>query len=184
MTTEQTITQSAIAEHLDMSTRNLRDVLNAMAIDWRQATLDEIRIQYIRVLREAAAGRGDAQQAAARARRDMADAQLKEMELAEKLRLVVSVADIEPLLVDLMKQLQTTLLEAGQRAIQAMETTHDVKVDDDLILGPLRAALGNLAARGDQLVSNLSGEPCATVSSATQAAGGVDRKKRQAAGGQ
>ncbi|PPC77927.1 hypothetical protein C4K68_07730 [Pokkaliibacter plantistimulans] len=51
-------TQVEIAAHLDMSERNVRDVLNRLHIDWNQATLEDIRIAYIRDLRDKAAGRG------------------------------------------------------------------------------------------------------------------------------
>ena len=53
--------QIEIAQHLDMSERNCRDVLKSLAIDWTVASLDEIRTAYIRDLREKAAGRGGSQ---------------------------------------------------------------------------------------------------------------------------
>lgn len=51
-------TQQEIAAHLDMSERNLRDVLQAVGLDHKQVPLSTIRIAYIRKLREEAAGRG------------------------------------------------------------------------------------------------------------------------------
>ena len=50
-------TQSEIAEHLDMSDRNLRDLLQMLDLDHKQASLSAIRVGYIRRLREQAAGR-------------------------------------------------------------------------------------------------------------------------------
>ena len=50
-------TQSEIAEHLDMSDRNLRDLLQVLDLDHKQASLSAIRVGYIRRLREQAAGR-------------------------------------------------------------------------------------------------------------------------------
>jgi hypothetical protein len=52
------LTQAEIAEHLDMSERNARDVLKALGIEWKDSTLDAVRVAYIRDLREKAAGRG------------------------------------------------------------------------------------------------------------------------------
>jgi phage terminase Nu1 subunit (DNA packaging protein) len=49
--------QQDIAEHLDMSDRSVREFLSDAGIDHKLATLDEIRIAYIRRLRETAAGR-------------------------------------------------------------------------------------------------------------------------------
>ena len=50
--------QRDIAEHLDMSERNLRTVAKSLGVDLQHATLDEVRVAYIRDLREKAAGRG------------------------------------------------------------------------------------------------------------------------------
>lgn len=56
---ERSPTQVEIAEHLDMSERNLREVLVQVGLGSRSATLAEIRIAYIRRLREQSAGRDD-----------------------------------------------------------------------------------------------------------------------------
>lgn len=55
---ERTPTQAEIAEHLDMSDRNLRDVLGVLGLDHKEVALSVIRVGYIRHLREQAAGRG------------------------------------------------------------------------------------------------------------------------------
>jgi phage terminase Nu1 subunit (DNA packaging protein) len=58
---ERSPTQQEIAEHLDMSERNLRDVLQLVGLDHKQASMGAVRVAYIRRLREQAAGRsGDA----------------------------------------------------------------------------------------------------------------------------
>lgn len=49
--------QADIAEHLDLSDRSVREFLAAAGIDHRDVTLGEIRVAYIRHLREIAAGR-------------------------------------------------------------------------------------------------------------------------------
>lgn len=51
------LTQQFIARHLDLNERNVRDFLGKVGLDHKQATLDEIRVAYIRHLREQAAGR-------------------------------------------------------------------------------------------------------------------------------
>lgn len=50
-------TQAEIADHLDMSDRNLRDVLQELNLDHKQVSLSVLRVAYIRRLREQAAGR-------------------------------------------------------------------------------------------------------------------------------
>lgn len=49
--------QIDIAQHLDLSDRSVREFLSLRNIDHKASTLDEIRIAYIRHLREIAAGR-------------------------------------------------------------------------------------------------------------------------------
>lgn len=50
-------TQPEIAAHLDISDRRLRELLSEWGIDHKATTLSDIRIRYIRRLREEAAGR-------------------------------------------------------------------------------------------------------------------------------
>lgn len=50
-------TQMEIAEHLDMSDRNLRDLLQSLNMDHKQVSLSALRVAYIRRLRDQAAGR-------------------------------------------------------------------------------------------------------------------------------
>lgn len=51
------LTQEAIAKHLDLSDRSVREFLTVANMDHKVSTLAEIRIAYIRRLREMAAGR-------------------------------------------------------------------------------------------------------------------------------
>lgn len=52
--------QAEIAEHLDLSERSVREFLHMAKLDHKSASLDEIRIAYIRHQREMAAGRSAA----------------------------------------------------------------------------------------------------------------------------
>lgn len=54
------ITQQYIGEHLDLDQSSVSRFCNELSIDWKAASLDEIRIAYIRRLREQAAGRAAA----------------------------------------------------------------------------------------------------------------------------
>jgi hypothetical protein len=182
--TDQPITQAEIAEHLDMTPRNLNELLTTLGIDWRTTPLDEIRVQYIRRLRSAAAGRSDEKLAVVRARRELADARLKEIELAEKYRMVINVNDIEPLLISLVTLVAVSTVEGANKGIQAIENQHGIKINDDLVHRHIRSALGVIGASGDQLISTLTAKPSASVSSAAQAAGRVDAGQHQAAGAQ
>jgi len=54
---ERMPTQAEIAAHLDMSERNLRELLGQLGMDHKQTPLSVLRAAYIRRLREQAAGR-------------------------------------------------------------------------------------------------------------------------------
>ncbi len=51
------LTQQKIADHLDLSQQAASQLLADLGIDWKTSTLNEIRVAYIRRLREQAAGR-------------------------------------------------------------------------------------------------------------------------------
>ena len=175
------LSQADLAEHLDISERRLRDLLRELNLDHKSDSVDTIRLAYISKLREEAAGRSDKGLAAVRERETMASAQLKVLDLAERLKLIINIPDIEPLLIHLMKDIQAQIVAAGNRAVQAVEAEHGITLDDEIILKPLRAALGNVAGSADQFNAGLSGQPCASISAATNADSGVDRKKHKAA---
>lgn len=58
--TERAPTQAEIAAHLDISERRLRELLTEFGLDHKQVPMAEIRIRYVRKLREEAAGRAAA----------------------------------------------------------------------------------------------------------------------------
>lgn len=65
------LTQVGIGNHLDMDQSTVSRLCDELGIDWRNSTLDQVRIAYIRRLREMAAGRattGDLDLAGERAR--------------------------------------------------------------------------------------------------------------------
>ena len=145
------------------------------------ATNAEWLISYIESLREEAAGRSEKGLSVVRERETLASAQLKELDLAERLKLIINIPDIEPLLIHLMKDIQAQIIAAGNRAMQAVEAEHGITLNDEIILQPLRAALGNVAGSADQFNSGLTGKPSASVSAAADGNSGVDRKKHKAA---
>tara|TARA_B110000503_G_scaffold4956_1_gene6592 strand:- start:1128 stop:1847 length:720 start_codon:yes stop_codon:yes gene_type:complete len=175
------LSQTDLAGHLDISERRLRDLLKELGLDHRVDSADAIRIAYISKLREEAAGRSEKGLAVVRERETLASAQLKELDLAERLKLIINVPDLEPLLIHLIKDVQAQIIAAGNRAVQAVEASQGITVDDELILNPIRAALGNVASSADQFNARLTGKPCASISAAADADRAVDRKKHKTA---
>lgn len=76
------MSQQDIADHLDMSQQAVSHLMDQLGIDWRTADIAEIRVAYIRRLREQAAGRaasGDLDLATERA--GLAKAQREKIEM-------------------------------------------------------------------------------------------------------
>ena len=93
--------QQEIADHLDMSQQAASQWLDRLGIDWKSATLDDIRVAYIRLLREQAAGRaasGDLDLATERAGLAKAQRERIEMQNAVTRRELAPVMLIEEVL--------------------------------------------------------------------------------------
>lgn len=141
---------------------------------WLQIYLESLRVE--------AAGRSEKELAAIRGRKELAQAMREEFELAKEMKMVVLVEDISPGLIGILKEIQTNIIQAGKRSMQAIQAEHQIKLHDDIVLEPLRAALRDVAGSADQLVATLEGQPSRAVSAAFAADGGVDREKLQAPG--
>ena len=134
---ERAPTQPEIAAHLDMTDRNLRDVLQVLDLDHKQVPLSAIRTAYIRHLREIAAGRGGdgaLELAAERAR--------LAKEQADKLAMANAVTRGELAPVNLLEQV---IVRAGSRMGRLLET----------IPGLLRRRQPNLTAEDIAEVSRI-----------------------------
>jgi phage terminase Nu1 subunit (DNA packaging protein) len=147
-------TQVEIGRHLDLSERRVRDVLKELGIDHTQAGMDEIRLAYIRDMREKAAGRGGNDQALltqARIRESTANAVSKELANAEAARELVDVSEVEPLLRNWAARGRNAVMAAGERIIEGIESRHGTQLDDDDVNSHLRSALRDIAGYPGQL---------------------------------
>lgn len=150
-------TQKEIAEHLDMSERNARSVLQSLGIDWTTATMDGIRVAYIRDMREKAAGRGGEEHASltkARTREAMASAELKELQIMEKAGKLVPLDEIEPRLLAMVTAVRQELLALPQKLAEDLRALHGLDVDCAMIEQHIYAAL-------DHLANDLDADDCA-----------------------
>ena len=136
---------------------------------------------YISGLREEAAGRADVSAQNVRKRKELAQALREEFELSKDYKLIIPTEFVGPDLISLIKEIQSQIMEAGNMSVQSIESEHAIQINDDLIFGPLRSALGNIAGRASQLVASITGRPIASGASADITGGGVDRKKHKSA---
>ncbi len=157
-------TQREIAEHLDMSERNARDVLKGLDLNWQTAGLDEIRTAYIRDLRGKAAGRGGSQlEQLNRARIDDLQQKSANGRLAyhEKLRSLIPVSDAERVLSDWASFANREYLGGLERILQEIENVQKLTVDRTVVAkvaGPTTERIAGYARKlGAELVGS-SGE--------------------------
>ena len=134
--------QSAVARHLDMSDRNLRDVLRSLAIEW-PADPDDIRIAYIRDLREKAAGRAGEDQVELtrmRIRESRAKTIGMETQNLKDLGLLIAITDLEPMLEQWATVSRSEVSNALMKIVADIEGEHDIAVNQDMVNGHISAA--------------------------------------------
>lgn len=139
--------QAAIAAHLDLSERALREFLEAAKIDHKLAPLSEIRLAYIRRQREVAAGRatvGDLDLATERALLSRAQRERIEMENAERRGLLIPAAQLEPKLSAAFVAAREKWLDAVPRL--ARELPAEIDAREALLQAEFEAFLHRLAS--------------------------------------
>lgn len=129
-------TQLEIADHLDISERRVRDVLKALALDWTVLTMDDIRLAYIRDLREKSAGRGGNDQVnLTRARADQAvvDTALKSLQYNREIGSVIDASDAEDVLGRWSGYANREYISGLSRLISEIESRYKISVDNKLV---------------------------------------------------
>ena len=141
-------TQQQIADHLDLSQGEVSRLLDELAIDWRDTAMDTIRVAYIRKLRAMAAGHrsssGD-DLVQERVLNERLDRQMKELQLAEKRGQLVNVAELEPMLVQMVVAFRTDLTTRDDKLKSAIDALHGLDVDLQLFNDHTHDALLQLA---------------------------------------
>lgn len=121
--TELSPKQADIAAHLDMSDRAVREFLDAAGIEHKLSTLSEIRVAYIRRLREVAAGRsanGDTTLAGERALLARAQRERIEMDNAQARGMLIPADMLEPKLNAAFVAARTKWLDAVPRLARSL----------------------------------------------------------------
>lgn len=139
-------TQQSIAEHLDLDQSAVSRLVDELGIDWKAASIDAIRVAYIRRLREQAAGRaanGDLQLAAERARLASEQADRVAMLNARTKRELAPVALLEAVLARVTRQI-AGILEA--LPITLRRQSKSISPEDLSLIETEIARVRNLAA--------------------------------------
>lgn len=142
------LTQQAIADHLDLAQQNVSELLKKLDIDRETATLDEIRVAYLRQLRAQAAGhRTDDGLDLVRERvlTERIDRELKLYTLAEKKGQLVNVAQLEPELQQMFAAFRTELLARDDKLKADLDQLHGIDIDIQVLNEFTHDALRHLA---------------------------------------
>ena len=141
-------TQQEIADHLGMNQSEVSRHMAKLDLDWKAASLGEIRVTYIRQLRAQAAGhRSDDGMDLVRERvlTERVDRELKMLQVAEKKGALVNVAQLEPELVTMVMAFRTELLSRDDKLAAELSALYGVTVDAALLNEHTYAALSQLA---------------------------------------
>ena len=153
-------TQREIAAHLDMSERNCRDMLKNLELDWSEATMDDIRIAYIRDLREKAAGRGGGQAEAlnsARLEESTVKTSLNRLSYHEKLSTLVPAADAASALRDWAAFANREYQGGFEKLVQQIETANKISVDRDGVNRIVGSTVSRIGGYADKLGRRIAG---------------------------
>ncbi|UVE65233.1 MarR family transcriptional regulator [Burkholderia pyrrocinia] len=169
-------TQQQIAEHLDLDQSAVSRFVDKVRLDYRVASIDEIRVAYIRHLREIAAGRGSEagiDLVAERAMTERVDRQLKLLTLAEKQGQLVNVQQLEHAYGEMVTAFQTELLALPDNLVQELRTLYGVDVDVEWLNEHIYEFLEQLSRYGADGSSRDSPSRSATSSAGTDWDDGV-----------
>ncbi|MCA8285778.1 MarR family transcriptional regulator [Burkholderia vietnamiensis] len=125
-------TQQQIADHLDLDQSAVSRFVDKVRLDYRAVSIDEIRVAYIRHLREVAAGRSSEtgiDLVAERAMTERVDREIKLLTLAEKKGQLVNAMQLEQAYGLMVGAFQTELLSLSDKLVQELHTLYGVEVD-------------------------------------------------------
>jgi len=129
-------TLESIAAHLDMTERNLRDVLKKINLNHRKASLTQIRVGYIRHVRNQAAGRGgDEQQTLTKARTEESEIKSKKLrvEYLRDIGSLISAEDAASVITLWCRQANTDYTQGFHKLVSEIQSRHKIKVDNELV---------------------------------------------------
>ena len=152
--------QKEIAQHLDMSERNCRDVLKALDSDWTGSSLDEIRTAYIRDLREKAAGRGGSQVEllnAARIEESTVKSANGRLAYHEKLGTLVPTADAAFVLNEWASFANREYQGGFEKLVQELEATLKVSIDRSMVARVAGITVSRIGGYADKLGRRIAG---------------------------
>ncbi len=141
--------------------------------DWLNAYLERLRS-------EASGREQDERLSHVRIRDTEMAANLKELDYLEKLKKIIWVDDLSPMLTALLGAIQFNVMSAQERIIEAIESKHGIKLEDDDVGKPLRTALESVASGALEFESLLTSSNGSADTNSADANSGMVPKVSQA----
>ena len=141
-------TQQEIATHLGISQQAVSQQMEPIGVDWRTATMDEIRLAYLAHLRGVAAGHRSADGmdlARERALTEQVDRELKLLTLAEKKGQLINVSQLEPALLRQYGAFKSELEARDDKLKEELDLLYGIDVDLEILSVHTRNALSHLS---------------------------------------
>lgn len=141
--------QAELAKHLSMSVRNLREVLKKLKLDHRIDSVRKIRNAYIDYLRGMVSGHKGSDGAdltTVRVENEKIEGQLKALTLLEKLGELVPVADIKPMIDQMIAAFRSDLMTLPDILKTNIDAAYGIDVDIELINEPITNAQERLSS--------------------------------------
>lgn len=173
-------TQAEIAAHLGITQKSVSVAMTKLSLDWRTATMDEIRLEYLKRLREAAAGHvsaGGLDLVAEKAQTERVVRELKLLELQEKQWELINVEELKEDMTLTVLNFKNLLMARDERLKMTLDSIYGIDVDIGLLNDETYTALGALA-------DLLDGDAKAEVLARDGAAPGAEAKHDGVGGGE
>ena len=141
-------TQAEIAAHLGITQKSVSVAMTKLSLDWRTATMDEIRLEYLKRLREAAAGHvsaGGLDLVAEKAQTECVVRELKLLELQEKQGELINVEELKEDMTLTVLNFKNLLMARDERLKMTLDSIYGIDVDIGLLNDETYTALGALA---------------------------------------
>lgn len=131
-----------------MSQQAAAELMSKLGIDWKAASLDAIRVAYIRHLRGVAAGHRSEDGldlTRERVMTERVDREMKELLLAEKRGQLINVEQLEPELMNMIGAFRAELLARDDKLVSDLATLYGIQVDVTILNEFTNAALEQFA---------------------------------------
>lgn len=173
-------TQAEIAAHLGITQKSVSVAMTKLSLDWRTATMDEIRLEYLKRLREAAAGHvsaGGLDLVAEKAQTERVVRELKLLELQEKQGELINVEELKEDMTLTVLNFKNLLMARDERLKMTLDSIYGIDVDIGLLNDETYTALGALA-------DLLDGDAKAEILARDGAASGAEAEHDGVGGGE